>query len=503
MPASSSVFAGILDSNGSPVPGPATSSQFIQPLGMVFDSSGNLYVADNNGSYIVKITPSGTLSIVTGDGTNSPPTPGPAASSSIGRPYGLCIDASNSLYFSDSSNHLVCKITSGGTLSIVAGVSGTTGVPTPGTDPSQWFLNEPNGVAMDASGNLYIADSSNSLIEKITPGGTLSIIAGIAGDTSPATPGPATSSTVGTPTGIAVDASGNIYIADNVNVVLLKINSSGTLSVFATETNGNAFSDMKILTVDSARNVYIADSGNTIVSKFTPGGSGSIIAGTYVSPGTTPDGSPSLNLLRSPTCGLVDSTGNLYVTDAGAYVVYKLTQNIPCFLEGSTISCLVEGKETYVPIEHLKPGMLVNTVQSGPKRIAGVGHKQIQNPGTADRTEQRLYKCSVAAYPELKSDLFLTGGHAILVPSITEDQKAKLIAHLGNIFVTDNHYRLTALVDERAEPWASEGTYTVWHLSLEHEDPRMNYGVYANGGLLVETCSMNYLKNRSYMIVLE
>jgi hypothetical protein len=87
------------------------------------------------------------------------------------------------------------------------------------------------------------------------------------------------------------------------------------------------------------------------------------------------------------------------------------------------------------------------------------------------------------------------------VPSITEKQRAELTKVLGKIFVTDKKYRLIACVDERAEPWASEGTYTIWHFCLENENPKMNYGVYANGGLLVETCSINCMKNRSNMIL--
>ena len=82
---------------------------------------------------------------------------------------------------------------------------------------------------------------------------------------------------------------------------------------------------------------------------------------------------------------------------------------------------------------------------------------------------------------------------------ITERQKESIINHLGNLFVTDKKYRLMACVDERAEPWNSKGVYTIWNFSLENLDERMNYGVYANGGLLVETSSIIFLKNKSNM----
>jgi hypothetical protein len=179
--------------------------------------------------------------------------------------------------------------------------------------------------------------------------------------------------------------------------------------------------------------------------------------------------------------------------------VYNLYPAIPCFLEGTTILAIVDGVEKYVPVETLRNGDLVKTSLDGYKAVVAIGKGEIQNPGDDTRTENRLYKCPVEKYSALTSDLYITGCHSILEFPITEEQKEATIKHLGKLFVTDNKYRLMACVDERAEPWKSEGTYTIWHFALEHEDPKMNYGVYANGGLLVETCSINFLKNRSNM----
>jgi hypothetical protein len=177
--------------------------------------------------------------------------------------------------------------------------------------------------------------------------------------------------------------------------------------------------------------------------------------------------------------------------------VYHLYPAIPCFLEGTTILCQVDGKEAYIPIEQLRTGTLVKTSRDGYKPVAAIGKGTIQNPGTDERIEDRLYTCCTEKYPELKEDLFLTGCHSILVDSITDAQRAETIKHLGKIFVTDRKYRLMACVDERAEPWKSEGTYPIWHFALESEDDGINFGVYANGGLLVETCAIRTLKGRS------
>lgn len=180
--------------------------------------------------------------------------------------------------------------------------------------------------------------------------------------------------------------------------------------------------------------------------------------------------------------------------------VYYLYPSAPCFLEGSTILCQVDGLETYVPVEQLKKGTLVKTALNGYKPVVLIGKGTIQNPGNDTRTENRLYKCSPSKYPLLKNDLYITGCHSILEYPITEKQKEDTIKHLRRLFVTDKKYRLMAFLDERAEPWNSEGAYTIWHFALEHPNEKWNYGVYANGGLLVETCSISVLKNKSNMI---
>jgi hypothetical protein len=187
-------------------------------------------------------------------------------------------------------------------------------------------------------------------------------------------------------------------------------------------------------------------------------------------------------------------TGN-YTTD-----FYYLYPSAPCFLEGSTILCQVDGVEKYVPVEQLKNGTLVKTSLHGYKPVVLVGQGTIENPGNNERTENRLYKCSTSKYPDLKEDLYITGCHSILEFPITEKQKEDTIKHLGQLFVTDKKYRLMACVDERAEPWNSKGTYTIWHFALENHDESMNYGVYANGGLLVETCNIRFLKKMSNMV---
>jgi hypothetical protein len=182
------------------------------------------------------------------------------------------------------------------------------------------------------------------------------------------------------------------------------------------------------------------------------------------------------------------------VTSDLIYVFYRASA--PCFLEGTKILCQVEGVDTYLPVESMRPGTLVKTSLNGYKKVELIGHGKMQNPGHSERIEQRLYKCSPASYPELTEDIYLTGCHSILVSKLTDLERETLVKQLGEIFVTDKKYRLTAFADERAEPWVSEGQHTIWHFALEHENISMNYGVYASG-LLVETCCINRLKNKT------
>ena len=192
------------------------------------------------------------------------------------------------------------------------------------------------------------------------------------------------------------------------------------------------------------------------------------------------------------------STGFPGYDNTYTYYLYAFTV---CFLEGTKILCLKDDVETYMPIETMRTGTLVKTRLDGYKKVELIGKNIIVNPGHSDRVEARLYKLSPSQYSELHEDLFITGAHSVLVETITDKQREELTKQVGKIFITDKKYRLMALVDERAEPWASEGTYTIWHFALEHTNIVMNYGVYANG-LLVETCSINTMRTKSNLLII-
>jgi hypothetical protein len=269
----------------------------------------------------------------------------------------------------------------------------------------------------------------------------------------------------------------------------------GPMNELAEPVGGTTTSIYYFATKYDADNATVSIAYNTIpnylVGDISGGSIGAITSwriSTVFTTGTSPANAVYTNFVNT-----LNNDGNT--------AIYYLYPNAPCFKEGTQILCQIDDVETYRAIETLKPGTLVKTSRDGYKKIELIGSGSIHNPGTQERTDDRLYKCSPAKYPELKEDLYITGNHSILVDSLTEEQRELTIKHMGKIFVTDKKYRLIACVDERAEPWANEGTYTIYHLALEHENKSMNYGIYANGGLLVETCSINTLKNKSNMSI--
>lgn len=193
------------------------------------------------------------------------------------------------------------------------------------------------------------------------------------------------------------------------------------------------------------------------------------------------------------------NNGDTLVND-GSYYLYP--SSAPCFLEGTQILCRLNGEDIYLPIEKMRPETLVKTSLNGYKKVNMIGKRPIHNTGTDERSKTRLYKCSPTKYKELTSDLFITGGHSILVDILSDKEREETIKQLGKIYVTSDKYRLLAAIDERAEPWKCEGTYNIWHIALENNDYDNNYGIYANG-LLVESCSKRYLKELSNMTIID
>jgi len=305
--------------------GPGTASSIGNPIGLAFDTSGNLYVADEGTNMIKKITPSGLVSTLAGSSTSGSSN-GKGTAASFFEPSGVTVDDSGNVYVADSYNYMIRKITPGGLVTTLAG-SGFPGS-TNGQGTAASF-NFPTGVVVDASGNVYVTDSGNNEIRKITPGGLVTVFAG--STTSGHSDGQGSSASFNNPRDIVIDEAGSLYVADTNNDIIRKITSTGLVSTilagtfWSTDGQGIAasLSGPKGVAIDGSGNVYVADYLNNEIRKITSGGFVSTLAGSTI-PGST-DGIGAAASFDGPTGVAVDVSGNVYVADAGNNKIRKIT----------------------------------------------------------------------------------------------------------------------------------------------------------------------------------
>jgi sugar lactone lactonase YvrE len=317
--------------------GAATSAQMSAPAGVAIDKAGNVYISDFLNNRVRMVSPSGIITTFAGNGLPGFSGDGGAATSAqLNQPAGLAIDSSGNLYIADSNNSAVRKVTQAGIISTVAGTGGALGFSGDGGAATQAKFMAPFGVAVDSAGNLYIADyygwirkvtASTGVITTLAGNGTI----GYSGDL-----GPAASATFYNPTGVAVDSSGNIFIADSNNGavrviglgIINTIAGNGTLAY--TGDGGPAlfaqFSQLSSVAVDSQGNVYVADTSNNAIRLFPLGGTVSTVAGNGTQ-GYTGDGGPAtVAELNGPSALAVTAAGNVYFTDTGNNSVRLLTR---------------------------------------------------------------------------------------------------------------------------------------------------------------------------------
>ncbi|MCH8266466.1 MAG: hypothetical protein IH846_03000, partial [Acidobacteria bacterium] len=306
---------------------------------MAVDSDGNVLAVDLGNNLVVKISPGGVLTVVAGNGIRGfSGDGGPATSASLNQPSSVAVDTAGNLYIVDKDNQRIRKVTSGGTITTVAG-NGDFGFTGDGGQATSASLNFPRGVAVDADGNLYIADTYSNRIRKVTPGGTITTVAG-SGSADPGAGGPATSALLDVPTGVAVDGTGNLYIADGSNRVR-RISSGGIIDTVAgtgiedfsgdegpatSATLNQAFG----VAVDGSGNLYIADTGNNRIRRVALDGTITTVAGSggtgRLAGALSGDGGPATSArLNLPSGVAVDAGGSLYIADTVNQRVRKVS----------------------------------------------------------------------------------------------------------------------------------------------------------------------------------
>lgn len=263
--------------------------------------------------------------------TTAGSTNGPAATARFNHPVGLATDLAGNIYVADTENSTIRKITSGGNVSTLAGLAGSFGTNDAIGGGARFY--GPQAVAANNSGQIYVADSGNSTIRKITAGGLVSTFAGVGG-VSNSFDGTGSNAQFYHPEGVAVDAGGNVYVADTWNHTIRKITTAGAVTTLAglagnfgaaDGTNSKArFNRPTGIAIDSATNIFIADSLNHTIRKITPNGSVRTIAGLAGVWGSA-DGTNNAARFYLPEGISVATNGDLYVTDSGNQTLRKIS----------------------------------------------------------------------------------------------------------------------------------------------------------------------------------
>ncbi|MEO5802152.1 MAG: NHL repeat-containing protein [Verrucomicrobiota bacterium] len=315
---------------GHDVPGSAdgvsSSARFRHPNGIAADSAGNIFVADTENSTIRIVTPSGFVNTFAGSAGNFGSADGVGTNAQFYGPQGIAVDSADIIYIADTANATIRKISPAGVVSTLAGSAGNfNSFDGMGTN-AQFY--QPQSLAVDNAGNVYVADTWNHTIRKITPSGLVSTLAGLAGNFG-SVDGTNSKARFNWPSGIALDGANNLFVTDFLNHTIRKITPSGMVSTIAglagvwgnadgTNSAARFFQPQGILS-DNAGNMFVADSGNQIIRKISVIGTNwvvSTVAGSSGNAGNA-DGTGNAAQFYFPAGVAQDGAGFLYVSDLG------------------------------------------------------------------------------------------------------------------------------------------------------------------------------------------
>lgn len=310
------------------VNGTATNASFNGPTGVAVDSSGHIYVADSINHLIRKIAPDRRVTTLAGKDGMAGSENGSGTEASFNSPMGIAVDQLGYIYVADTGNNLIRKITSEGLVTNLAG-SGSVGSVN-GTGVAASF-NHPRGIAVDSMGHVYVADSGNNLIREITPEGLVTTLAGTGYPGS--ANGTVRTTEFNSPQGVAVDYEGIVYVADTNNHLIKRFTAhpdsmvstlagSGILGHADGIRDAASFDDITGIAVDANLNIYVTDSRNHIIREINPGGKVMTLAGAGVA--GIKNGTGTKAMFNKPTGVAVSSFGVVYVADSGNNIIREI-----------------------------------------------------------------------------------------------------------------------------------------------------------------------------------
>lgn len=384
----------------------ATSANLANPFAVAFDGSGNLYIAADTLHRVFKVSTTGQLTVVAGVGVPGfSGDGGPATAANLNRPLGLAVDAAGNIYVMEFNNRRVRRVDAAtGIITTFAG-NGLFGFGGDGGPATNAQFDSPIGLALDAAGNLFIADQGNSRIRRVNAAtGIITTVAGNGSSFFSGDGGPATSASLRFPSGVAIDAAGNLFIADRSNSRIRRVNA--LTGIIATVAGNGAFgfsgdggpatsaslNSPLTVAVDSAGNLFIADTPNQRVRRVD---AGTGVITTVVGNGVgsfSGDGGPAASASLSGPVGLAfDATGNLFVAAQGNARVRSVAGGVDGLITGAADEIIATVAGNGSPFFSGDGGPAIDAGKSFPSGVGAAGDMSIYVS-----TDQRIRKIDSA-----------------------------------------------------------------------------------------------------------